>query len=454
MILAAIDGSDKPDCEEIAVFGTRGDGKTIGALVAMTQHAIKHKQAGYPLPVHWMGVADTFTSHKLKTIRSMEHPMWKGGWQFEDGDHVAVFRIEGQPLVRMDLFGIEDQGAMDRVRMETTGVWFEEPAPAAVLVQSSGISLDAWLLARTSQRIPSHFKPALLTCNYPDEDHWTWDRFVANQAPGSRYFRIPPGERASAEDRAEWTRALGGRPDLVRRLLEGQPGVVLLGDQVAKGFMREMHTTQDQLNLIPGEPLIVGADFWHTPTCIIGQQVWRKGFSQLIVKAGLYMQGVAMKQLMEDMVMPWCARFAPWALRDPNQMWLCGHDPTGETPDQSDIESTALKAMRDELGGGQYEKGPTRWEPRREALVRTFSRAHGVLIEQNQFTADLIRALDGRWYCAKSHQGELRSDKPKKPNHPWEDLGDAFIYFLIRAGIVAQIAESKPIKVERNLNWG
>jgi hypothetical protein len=435
--MEAIEGpSETP---EIFCFGTRGDWKTTGALTGMIRHAMKHKSLGYPIPVPWMGVTDTFQSHKMKTLRSLESPIWKGGWRLKDGGHVAEYVLNGNILVHLDLFGIEDQGAMDRMRMETVGMWFEEPAPANIMVQSSGISLDSWLIGRTSQRIPSHFHPAVATLNYPDEDHWTWDRAVTRRLPGTCYFRIPPGENAKAEDRAEWARALADRPDLLRRLILGEPGMLQLGDQVAKGFSLDDHVAKENLPIIRGEPLFMGFDFWHTPTCVIGQEY----MGTIRVLAGLYMEGSAMKQLMEEMVLPWLGKYAPWTLKDPDSYCLIGYDPTGDTADQSDIDNSALQTVKDELGGGWYEEGPVRWENRKEALTRVLLRRNGLLISNNPYTEDLRRALSGRWYYAKSHQGELRSDKPKKPNHPWEDLGDALIYLLCRIGVVSLYDETK-----------
>lgn len=176
------------------------------------------------------------------------------------------------------------------------------------------------------------------------------------------------------------------------------------------------------------------------------------------IYAGLYMKAAGMRQLMEDMVSPWLSRFAPWVLRNPSEYALIGYDPSQGTEvdpkgTEADIDQSALKAITDELDGW-IEPGPVRWDNRKDALVRIFNRAHGVMIEENDFTADLIRALDGRWYYPKSHQGELRSDKPKKPNHPWEDLGDAFIYLLCRYGVVPFNENSnKPLKVLTNLQY-
>lgn len=474
------DGFRHPECNEIACYGTRGDGKTIGWMVGTLEHARRHSELGFALPVPWIAVTDTFTSHKIKTVRSFHNPIFKGGWKLSESDHVATFYNGQMPLVKVDLFGIEDPGAMDRVRLETVGVWFEEPAPSAVMVQSSGVSDSAWMLALTSRaqsRIPSHFYPAVCTLNYPDEDHWTWRHWQPTTLPVFRnpakfkelldaaeidtpaefyqypegtpisasmghagktqWFRIPAGERATHDDRMSWAEALKSRPDMLKRLILGQPGSVSLGEEVAKGFREDVHVTTKEISLLPGEPIFLGFDFGHTPTCVIAQPLFVKGFQMLVVKAGLYLMGQGMKQLMDEKVMPWLAKYAPWTLRDVDSYLLCGYDPSGEKGEEADIDNSALQTIKDILNGGDFEPGPTIWEPRREALAGMLMRRNGLLIERNDFTVDLIRACSGRWYVAKSHQGELRSDKPKKPNHPWEDLGDSLIYCIIRYGVIA-----------------
>lgn len=447
------------EAREIMCVGTRGDGKTIGVLGAMLAHAAQHQAAGHPLPVKWIGVADTFASHKLKTVRSLEDPLWKGTWRISEGGHVATAVVNGRAVVHLDLFGIEDQGAMDRVRMECHGVWFEEPAPSAVLVQSSGVTEMAWTMAMTSQRLPTHTHIAVMTLNYPDEDHWTWQRFQPSHGargthPGDKsrlWFRIPPGERANPIQREEWAHALRDRPDLMRRLIEGQPGTIMLGAQVADGFREDLHIAKERLYPIEGEPLFLGQDFGHTPTTIIGQPY--RG--QLRIYAGLICEHAGIKQHAENAVLPWLQSYAPWALRSASTMLRGCYDPAGQTGEQTDIESNPIATL-ERMVGGIWWPGPIKWESRKGALLSALNRnvRPGVSALQVDPTCkQLIQTLSGRWYYPQDRLGAVRRDLPKKPNHPWEDLGDGLIYLLW-----GMMGESQPmmdqVKVETEFQIG
>lgn len=425
---------------ETAAFGTRGDGKTWAALGAMIAHAKEHQAAGYPLPVKWAGVTDTFRSHTEKTHDSLMAPDWGGVWRLEDGGHEARCVIDNQTLVRLRLFGIEDQGAMNRLRMECHGLWFEEPAPALAI--SSGISEDAWALGLTSQRLPSHCKPAILTTNYPDEEHWTWQRFVVREHPGTCYFRIPPGERATEEDRAEWERALEGRPDMQRRLLGGEPGTVQLGEQVAHGFRYDAHVaTGKRLKPSPEAALWIGQDGGesHTWVSVIGQRIQ----GRVRIYAALLSEPSGARQHARELLLPWLSEHAPWTLERRDERVVVVYDQAMDSTDPGDAESNPLRTFR-ALLPGQYKPGPVSWAGRLNPMLALFNlMADGrPILEIDASCRGLITALNGGWYYPKDAAGRVSRDLPKKPNHPHEDYGDAFCYLV--AGLAPTKGEGKP----------
>lgn len=441
-----------PRLTEIMCVGTRGDGKTIGVLGGMLLQAKAHADSGAALPVKWLGVTDTFSSHKAKTFESLQKPFWKGCWRAEDGGHVWKAVVNGNELVSLHLFGIEDQGAADRVRTECHHVWFEEPAPTSVLVSSSGVNELAWSTALTSMRLPGPSHVAVMTLNYPDEDHWTWQRFQPQHGirgrhpddPSRLWFRIPPGERADAQERAAWAHALKDRPDLLRRLILGEPGTVMLGPQVAEGFREDVHIAKERLRPIVGEPLAFGVDFGHTPTVIIGQ-VYR---GQRRIYAALPCERGGILQHLDNAVLPWLAEHAPWALRQRNMIYGC-YDIAGETGEQSDIEKDPVSILEAKLPGLWF-PGPVKWESRKHTILSAMN--HHVAPGQVSLQIDsvdgapLIKALSGRWHYPMNRQGQVARDLPKKPNHPWEDLGDAAIYWLW--GLTSDSQPPGPLKVE------
>ncbi|HET6464907.1 MAG TPA: hypothetical protein VFH55_04770 [Nitrospiria bacterium] len=448
---AAIEAIANGEAREIGIFGPRGEAKTTSGAVATIRHAVRHKEAGYPLPVPWAVVTDSFNSHKEKTIPSLRSLIWGGAWRFFDDNHKAVFRDNRKDTVILDLIGIEDKGAIDRVRLETVGLWVEEPAPATT---GPGVPELAWLTGITSQRLPTHAKVAFFTTNYPDDDHWTWTRMSPGVGLSGRHpdnptrlwFRIPKGENRyiSEADRLEWAQALRDRPDLAKRLLEGQPGSVQLGAQVAEGFRENFHVSRERLRPVQGEPLLIGQDFGHTPATIIGQP-WR---GYIRVYAAIPCERGGIRQHFSNAVIPWLSSRAPWALQN-RGMVVGWYDPAGDTGEETDIDESPMRLV-EKLLPGTWNPGPVKWDSRNNLLLSALQRHAELGRPALQIDPvdgrPLIQALSGRWHYPEDRNGNVSRDLPKKPNHPWEDLGDGFIYFLAGVG-AGPLRPDQPITV-------
>jgi hypothetical protein len=430
--------------QEVACFGARGDGKSWGGAIACLLYADLHREAGHPLPVHVAVVAGTHAEHRAKLVRTLEAPSWHGLWSFRDDKHEAVCHVGGVEHAVLHLMGVEDQSGLDRLRSEFHGLWFEEPAPAALLEVSSGLTQDAWALALTSlgDRLPSYRHPAFMTLNYPDEDFWCWQRFVVRRHTGTAFVRIPPGERASAEDRRRWAQSLDDRPDLRRRLLDGEPGVVQLGPEVAVGYRSDVHRARGSLRAVEDVPLLLGHDGGLTPVTIVGQHV----AGELRILASLASERAGTRQHLEHLVRPWFAAHAPWALLAGGAMFRHRYDPSMSTGAQADIEADPVRVLRELLGGPML-PGATTWPARRDPLLAILNRLNPhtgrAMLQLDPVEAAMLdRALAGRWYYPVVN-GRVSKDLPKKPNHPWEDLGDALCYLLGGFGAHAS-AEARP----------
>jgi len=392
-----------------------------------------------------MGFTDFHRSHKDKTVESLRKPFWQGAWTLHDDDHLAVFHTDVDRVV-LSLFGVEDIGAADKVRRETCGLWCEEPAPATT---GHGVDETTWNIAITSQRIATHAKVAMFTTNYPEKTHWTWQRmkpgftasFGKNPDDDSRmWFRVPKGDNpyVTVKDREEWAHALRDRPDLIARLVEGRPGAVQQGKAVAvmyvdgrpMGFNESQHIGKGRIRAVKGEQIQIGQDGGHCPVTTIGQEY--RG--EIRVLASLVPPDHSgMKQQYEYNVLPWFRANAPWAIR--GDQTIHGVYDSSLPDDESDSDRNPLDICQEALGGS-WDQAPVDWETRKETLFAGLNRS----LPGSSFEAAtridpvdgqvLIDALGGGWYYPTDRNGKLTSDRPKKPNHPDEDIGDSFIYFL------------------------
>jgi hypothetical protein len=195
-----------------------------------------------------------------------------------------------------------------------------------------------------------------------------------------------------------------------------------------------------------GEPLYLGWDGGHTPTVIIGQH-WR---SQIRVFAALTEERAGIRQLIQGQVIPWLSRHARYALDD-RSMLMHGYDPSLNTDEQADIDQSPIRVIEDLLGGDAM-PGPVSWEARKGPLLAMLGLSDAVLLDPVG-CALLIKALSGRWYYPQDRLGKVSRDLPKKPNHPWEDLGDGFCYLLSRISPVRSEA-AREEKKERPYHGG
>jgi hypothetical protein len=409
---------------EVAVLGARGDGKSIGGGIKWLLYAERHRAAGGALPVHVLVPSGTFTEHKEKLCRTLVEPLWRGLWQASDGEHVWTAALGGQEYVVLSLFGVEHAAEQDKLRAAAHGLWLEEVVPAAVEA-SSGLTEDALGLGITSLRRPSYHHPVLITSNYGSEQHWTWQRYAVRQQPGTLLVRIPPGERASAADRATWLQALDGRPDQQRRLVHGEPALIVAGEAVLAGVWNpELHVSRAPLPVIRGARTMLGHDTGLRPATVVVQE--HRG--QLRVLASLATDYGGMAQHVAREVLPWLDR-AGLLRRDAGTL---EHriDPAGLVGDYSNSDESPEKIIQ-RLLRGWVREGPSKWPPRIEPLLGVLGRMVGgqpaLVVAPGPDTAVLREAAAGRWHYARRADGTLLRDLPEK-NHPHSDVGDALCY--------------------------
>ena len=105
--------------------------------------------------------------------------------------------------------------------------------------------------------------------------------------------------------------------------------------------------------------------------------------------------------------------------------------------------------IRDTLRG-RIVKGPVAWSPRREAVLRVLApRTEGgvvpLAISPVRETELLRSAFASRWFYPRTPDGRVDRSRPRKPNSPFADIGDAAAYAFgwLRPG-TAQEYDPKP----------
>lgn len=430
---------------EYLLDGPRGSGKTQAIPAALAILAEQHARAGAALPLRCLWLHDSLTNASVKTGRSLESPMWGGLWSLREDRRVALLTVGGVEMVAADFVGCTDVTASERLRAEAHVVAAEELIPT--LAEDGGIEERKYELALTSMRLATPRHVAMSTTNPGSPEVWAYARWIEGGGrPGCVRCPVPASDRLTPAQVLALRNAFRDSPDLEQRLALGEWSALKLGETVATGYDPAVHVSPVVLRPEPSHVLAIGWDGGHSPSAVIGQLVG----GQVRVYAALNDLHVGVMELIESQVIPWLIQHAPWTRGAVHSPLVHVIDPSMKTPGQATIRESAERVIRETLRG-RIIPGPVAWSPRREAVLRVLAPRHefGVLplaINPGADTALLRTALGSRWFYPQSPDGRVDRSRPKKPNSPWADVGDAAAYLFgwLRPGTRETVNTSPP----------
>ena len=264
--------------------------------------------------------------------------------------------------------------------------------------------------------------PVKLAQNNPDEKHWTYKRFVK---PGTKSYSVwHPSRPENLENlregyyenlRKQWQH----RPDYVTRFADGEYGFSPKGIAVTPEFSKQIHVTHS-LTIFPLRQIQMLWDFGLNPTCLI-TQIDPTGHWNFV--HSFVGDGIGVEELIESEVAPTCERLG---YIENNTVLHIG-DPAGKMREQSSSKRSAVKSIK-QLLGGRWKDGEVSWRERIEPAKSVLNKLVGgrglVQIDEDK-CEDLYLSLRGGWHFHKARSGVVAKEPAKDiHSHP----GDAFTY--------------------------
>jgi hypothetical protein len=397
------------------LFSSRvGEGKST-ALVWSCFYHTKHNPGA-----EWAFIRDTFENIQKSTMKTFFEWFPPGIFGTYNATKKTFTWAEGIASGTVTFVGMDDPSdASKLLSWVLGGIAIDEPAPAA---GSHGVDEMVFDLGMQRLRQPGLKWYAMkLATNNPDEEHWTYRKFV-NEAEENNYRLWQPTKPENISNLPEGyyerlRKQMGHRPDLVRRFIDGEFGFQQEGEPITPQWSDRIHLTMG-LSPIRGREIVLLWDFGHNPTCIITQRTPLGYWNILYSFVG---EGIGVEELIVDQVTP--------VLRDKFPKCPIRHigDPAGNQREQTSIQRSAVKSIK-QLIGGTWRSGPVKWEERKNPLQAVLTRTiQGVgLVQVDRLNAPHVwHALRGGWHYHKSRTGTVSAEALKdKHSHP----GDAMSY--------------------------
>lgn len=395
------------------LFSSRmGEGKSTALAWSAFYHTRHNPKA------MWALIRDTWENMQATTMKTFFEWFPPGVFGTFHATKKTFTWASGVADGEVQFLGMDDpQDASKLMSRELAGFGIDEPAPA---VGSTGVDEMIFDIGLSRLRQSGmNWYCAKLAENNPDENHWTYRRFVE---AGDDTFRIwqpdqPENEKnLPADYYANLRRTWLHRPDLVRRFVEGEFGFQLQGKAVTPQWIDKMHLATGLIP-IPRVELVCLWDFGLNPTFIVTQKT---PLGNWLILDALVGDGIGASELIESAVKPLLAeRYRNFALRHIG-------DPAGKEREQTSSARSAVKLLKTELGG-TWRDGPVRLNerllPLQAILTRTLNGKGLVLVDKVRANA-VWQALRGGWHFHVARTGVISGEPVKNiHSHPGDAMG-------------------------------
>lgn len=338
------------------------------------------------------------------------------------GEYHATKKVftwaSGLATGNVQFLGMDDpQDASKLMSRELAGFGMDEPAPA---IGSAGIDELIFDIGMSRLRQKDmKWYIAKAAENNPDENHWTYRKFVSPGTPGYVVWQPTNPENAAnlpPEYYADLRRIWGHRPDLLRRFVDGEFGFQQLGKAVTPQWNDKLHLGVGLVPLLR-QPVHILWDFGHNPTAIFTQKT---PMGSWLILDALVGENIGVEELIMDGVKPLIAdRYRRMGLQHIG-------DPAGNEREQTSVSRTAVRYILQELRGS-WRSGPVRTaariDPLQAVLTRTVN-GRGLVQVDRERAGKVYQALRGGWHYHTARSGLIGTEPVKNEHsHPGDAMG-------------------------------
>lgn len=459
-----VDFTPPPTCRDFMnssafgrlIAGPVGSGKTTACLFELFRRACEQAPGDDGLRYTRFAVVRQ-TLKQLKDTVLKDIVQWVGPVANYKVSDNAIYIEAGD--VRSDwlLIPLEDPEDQRRLlSMQLTGAWMSE-----------AIEMDVGLVAALGGRMPRYpsgnrgvatWTGIIADTNFPSEGS-DWHKFMELDTPPDwQIFKQPSGLAENAEN-YEWlnqtaetlklppdhpARRLRGKQfyernarntnvDWVKRYVHAQYGDDPSGTAVFRESFKASFHVVDELDPVPGYPLLVGQDFGRDPCSAICQLDHR---GRLLVLGEVIAEDIGLEQHVQRALRP--------ALMDPRYLGkaiaMVG-DPAGRAK-STIYEETSFDSLK-RLGFMAFPAPTNDLDPRIRA-VEAFLAAQRdggpAFLVDRQRCPTIVRALSGGYRYDKTRSGQR---KPAPAKNQWSHIMDALQYVALvahggMAGVITQ----------------